>query len=155
MEGAGEVLLDAHHRAAVVELPAVVGRREHGDQLLLREELIAVLDHLVSPADQIQLVLLQEGTHDLLPEDVAHPPLGLAPHLHAPLRVSPEQVAEQPGVGDVGGPHDGVDLLDGGEFGRESAVHAENAVLDEGGDGHAVEAVDEALPEFDVVPTFA
>lgn len=34
-------------------------------------------------------------------------------------------------------------------------MHAEDPILDECGHGHAVEAVDEALPQFDVVSTFA
>ena len=36
----------AHHGARVVELAAVVGRREERDELPLREELVAVLDDL-------------------------------------------------------------------------------------------------------------
>ena len=34
-------------------------------------------------------------------------------------------------------------------------MHAENAVVDECGDRETVEAVDEELPEFDVVASFA
>ena len=49
LEGAHERLVDGHHGTGVVELAAVVGRREESDQLALREELVAVLHHL---ADQ-------------------------------------------------------------------------------------------------------
>ena len=34
-------------------------------------------------------------------------------------------------------------------------MHAEDAVLDDSSDGHAVEAIHEGLPEFDVVAGFA
>ena len=43
-------------------------------------------------------------------------------------------------------------MLDGEEVRREASVHAENFVLDEGRHRHAVEAVDEGLPESDVEP---
>ncbi len=75
MEGASKILLDAHHRATVVELAAVVRSGEDSDQLLLGEELVAVFDYLMGPADQIELVLLEEVAHDFLPEDIAHSPL--------------------------------------------------------------------------------
>ena len=45
-EGAHQALVDRHDRAGVVELAAVVGRREDGDQLPVGEELVAVLHHL-------------------------------------------------------------------------------------------------------------
>ena len=34
-------------------------------------------------------------------------------------------------------------------------MHAKNAVFNQSGNRHAVEAVDEGLPELDVVATFA
>lgn len=46
LEGAHEGLVDGHHGARVVELPAVVGGAEEGDELALREELVPVLHHL-------------------------------------------------------------------------------------------------------------
>ena len=46
LEGAHEGLVHAHHAAGVVELAAVVGRREQGYQLTLGEELIPVLNNL-------------------------------------------------------------------------------------------------------------
>lgn len=46
LKGAHESLIDAHHGAGVVKLPAVVGGREQGDQLTLGKEFIAVLHDL-------------------------------------------------------------------------------------------------------------
>lgn len=34
-------------------------------------------------------------------------------------------------------------------------MHRKNLLVDDGGDGQAVEAVGERLPQFDVVPAFA
>ena len=39
-------LSERYHSAGVVELAAVVGRREESDELALGEEFVAVLDHL-------------------------------------------------------------------------------------------------------------
>jgi hypothetical protein len=46
LEGAHQRVVHAHHGAGVVELAAVVGRREDGHQLALGEELVPVLHHL-------------------------------------------------------------------------------------------------------------
>jgi hypothetical protein len=46
LEGTHERLIDTHHAARVVKLPAVVGRGEECHQLTLGEELVAVLHHL-------------------------------------------------------------------------------------------------------------
>ena len=47
LEGAHERFIDAHHAAGVVELAAVVGGGEEGDQLTLGEELVPVLNNLM------------------------------------------------------------------------------------------------------------
>ena len=109
----------------------------------------------MSPAYQVQLILAQEIAYDLLPEHKTHPSLRLPPHLHRTLRVRPQQVAQQPSVRNVGWPDDAVDLVDGSELGTEPTVHAKNAVFNQSGNRHAVEAVDEGLPKLDVVSTFA
>ena len=46
LEGAHESLVDAHHPPGVVELPAVVRRREQCHQLPLCVELITILHNL-------------------------------------------------------------------------------------------------------------
>jgi hypothetical protein len=51
VERAHERGVDTHHGAGVVELPAVVGRREERYQLSPGEELIAVLHHLQPHTD--------------------------------------------------------------------------------------------------------
>lgn len=58
LEGAKQALVDTHHCTCVVELAAVVGRAEKRDKLSLREELVAILNDLMSTTDQIHVVLL-------------------------------------------------------------------------------------------------
>lgn len=109
----------------------------------------------MGPADQVQLVLPQEVEDNVRSKHEADPSFGLAPHFDCGFGVSPEEVAEETGVGNVGGSHDGVDLIHGDEVGREAPVHAEDFVFDEGSNWEAVEAVDEGFPEFDIVAGFA
>lgn len=49
----------------VVELAAIIGCGKEGHQLTLGEELVAVLDHLMSTAYQIEIMLSQEFSDDL------------------------------------------------------------------------------------------
>lgn len=81
-EAASEILRDGHDRACVVELAAVVGRREEREQVPAREELVAVLYDLVSAYDQRTVVLAQETAHDVSAEHVAHASVVLAPADH-------------------------------------------------------------------------
>lgn len=81
-EAASEILRHGHDRACVVELAAVVGRREEREQVPAREELVAVLYDLVSADDQRTVVLAQETAHDVSAEHVAHSSVVLSPANH-------------------------------------------------------------------------
>jgi hypothetical protein len=53
------------------------------------------------------------------------------------------------------GTHDTADLLHGVEVRRETTVHGEDLLVNDGSDWETVEAVGEGLPELDVVSTLA
>eukprot|EP00446_Apocalathium_sp_SHHI-4_P004538 CAMPEP_0177181858 /NCGR_PEP_ID=MMETSP0367-20130122/16157_1 /TAXON_ID=447022 ORGANISM="Scrippsiella hangoei-like, Strain SHHI-4" /NCGR_SAMPLE_ID=MMETSP0367 /ASSEMBLY_ACC=CAM_ASM_000362 /LENGTH=215 /DNA_ID=CAMNT_0018628753 /DNA_START=90 /DNA_END=736 /DNA_ORIENTATION=+ len=72
LETAHQGLIDRHHRTCVVELPAVVGGAEDRDKLALGKELVAVLNDLVSAADEIHVHLREEAGHDIRTEDEGH-----------------------------------------------------------------------------------
>lgn len=55
----------------------------------------------------------------------------------------------------IGRSHDTPNLLHGVEIRAQTAVHGEDLLVDDGGDGQAVEAVGERLPQLDVVSSFA
>jgi hypothetical protein len=55
----------------------------------------------------------------------------------------------------IGGSHDAPNLLHGVEIWAETAVHGEDLLVDDGGNGQAVEAVGKSLPQLDVVSSFA
>ena len=55
----------------------------------------------------------------------------------------------------VGGAHDTPDLLHGVEVGAQATVHGEDLLVNDGGNGQAVEAVGKCLPQLDVVASLA
>ncbi len=57
MEGAAEVWPDGETGAGVVEGAAVVGRTKHRHNPAPCLELVAVLDHLMAPADKVDVKL--------------------------------------------------------------------------------------------------
>jgi hypothetical protein len=55
----------------------------------------------------------------------------------------------------IGGAHDTSDLLHGVEVGAQATVHGEDLLVNDGGNGQAVEAVGKCLPQLDVVASLA
>jgi hypothetical protein len=109
----------------------------------------------MSAADQIDVVLLIEGRYNLLPEGERDTTIVFTPTLDVLVGVRPEQVTEKAGVWHVGGAHDALDLLERGELRRESTVHAQDLLVNDGCNWEAVEAISEGLPEFNIVAAFA
>lgn len=54
-------------------------------------------------ADQVDIVLLQEVTHNIAPENKTHSSLVLGPAWHTLLRISPKKIAEETLVWDLQG----------------------------------------------------
>mmetsp|Transcript_2704 Transcript_2704/g.3708 ORF Transcript_2704/g.3708 Transcript_2704/m.3708 type:complete len:226 (+) Transcript_2704:410-1087(+) len=106
-------------------------------------------------ADEVDVVFLEELFDDGLSEGVGDAAIVLAPAGLAFLGVGPEQVAEEAVLRDLGGASDLLELGDGDELGGEAAMHAEDLVVDEGGDGHAVEHILELFPDADRVAALA
>lgn len=101
LERAEQALVDAHHRTSVVELAAVVGRREKSDELALAKELVSVLDDLMRAADEIHVVLLQEARHHVRSECEGNTAVVFAPASDVLVGVGPKQIAEKTAVGDL------------------------------------------------------
>lgn len=87
--GRAEVQYRGHVPAPI----AVVGRRPHRHQLLVEHVLDALVDQLVCPADQVQLIALHKVVGDEGAEQPAGPARTLRPVFHV-LGVGPHQVAE-------------------------------------------------------------
>ena len=95
LERAHQGLVHAHHRTRVVELPAVVGSAENGDQLALCKELITVLDDLVCAAYEVKVMCLEELHNHVRAEDVGYATVILSPPDDVLVRVRPQKIAEE------------------------------------------------------------
>ena len=51
--------------------------------------------------------------------------------------------------------HHTTNLFHRVQVGTQTTVHGEDLLIDDGGNGQAVEAVGESLPKLDVIPPFA
>lgn len=95
LERAHEGLIDTHHGAGVIELATVVGRREEGDELALREKFVTVFHHLVGPADEVEVVSLEEARDDVRSERERNSTIVLPPALNLLVGIGPQQIAQQ------------------------------------------------------------
>jgi len=155
LEGAHQGLIDAHHSPSIVELSTIVWSREEGHELPLCKEFISILDNLMCPADEVQVVPLEEVGDDVTSKSEAHAPVVLSPPLNVLIWIRPEQVAQEPSVWNVRRSHDSPYLLHCFQVRREPSVHAKDLLVDDGSDGQAVEALSEGLPKLYVVSPLA
>ena len=68
LEGTQQALVDTHHGTGIVEFSTVVRCAEQSNQLTLRKEFVTILNNLVSSADEIHIVLLQESRNNVRPK---------------------------------------------------------------------------------------
>jgi len=154
-EAAHQGFVDGHHGSSVVELATVVRSAEECDELSLGKELVAVLNNLVSPANQIEVLLLQEAGHDVWAEDEGDATVVLCPASDVLVRISPKKITNHAGVGHVGWAHQAPHLIKAGDLRRQTTVHAHDLLIDKSADRHAVEDVTELFPKLDVVTPLA
>ena len=70
LKAALQILSHVHHSSRVVELSAVIRSAEDRHQAPVRLELVPVLYYLVSAADEVEVVSLEELVDDVVPEGV-------------------------------------------------------------------------------------
>jgi hypothetical protein len=90
LEGADQILIDAHQGSGIVELPAIVGSREDGNQLPLREEFVSLLNHLMRTAHQIEVVLLAKDLNVIGAKGKGHSSFILSPPLRVLIGIGPQ-----------------------------------------------------------------
>jgi len=101
LERAEQTLIHAHHGPSVVEFSAVVGCAEQSDELALRKELVAVLDHLMGAADEVHVVFLEETRHHVGAKGEADTAVVFGPSRDILVGIRPQQVAEQATIGNL------------------------------------------------------
>lgn len=106
-------------------------------------------------ADQVEVVAAKELGHDVFPEGETNASVILSPADDILIGIRPEQVTQEPRVGHISGAHNAFDLLHLRELWAEPTVHAEDLFVDDSRHREAVEAVDEGLPQLNVIPSLA
>lgn len=120
---------------------------------MLAEESVAVFHYLVAPANQVEVVALEELLELLAAENPATASLVLLPVSDVFIRVVPYQVSHQPRVRDICGLGNLLDLLETMHVLGEAAVHAHDLFINKGHKGHVVEAIIKLLPQRNLVPS--
>ena len=107
------------------------------------------MDQLVSPADELQVVVGEELCGHLGSEQPASSTGRDGPALHL-LRVGPDQVTESPLVRDLLISLNQPDLVQGPDLGRQAAVDTEDLAVDEGRDCEKIKDFATIFPDIAV-----
>lgn len=102
LERTQQALVHAHHSSCVVKFPAIIGCTEQRDQLPLREELVSVLDDLMSAADEVHVVFLQETRYDIGAEGKGDTAIVFTPSSDVFVGIGPQEIAEKTAIGNLG-----------------------------------------------------
>lgn len=106
-------------------------------------------------ANKVDVILFQETLDNWLSESVADTSVVFTPTALTLLGICPQQIAKQTIFGNFGGASDLLKLGNGHKLGGETSVHAEDLVVNQSCDGHAVEHVLELLPDSNAVSALA
>lgn len=152
-ERAVQFLIDSEHSARIVHLAAIVGRREYGYQIAMSKELITILDHLVGATDQIEIVTTEKLPNNHLRIGNANATVIDAPAVATMIQIGPEQIAQQSGAGHIRWPRQVAYPLHAIQIGRQAAVAAKDAIVNDSGNGQIIEAIHKAVPQLDAIAT--
>ena len=156
LEGAHQVLVNAHHASSIIELATIVRRRKHSYKVTIREKLVTIFYHLVRSTHQIEVVLLKEVRHNVRRKRVAHASVIDTPTAEQlAIWVRPQQIAQQTLVRDIAGPLDVADHAYRRQLGRESAMHTDDSPLDQRAHRETLEAVRKQLPKTNIISPLA
>ena len=108
--------------------------------------LVALVDELMCPGDQLQPVDVVELGGDFVAEQPAGAAGADGPGFHL-LRVAPHQVAEGAFVRDLLCARDHTNLVEGADFRGQAAVHTEDFAVDESGEREEVEHLRGGFPD--------
>lgn len=115
------------------DIPVIWCRKDR-DESSLGKELVTILNDLVGSADKIQIMFFQELRHNIRAECEGHTTIVLTPAFQLLIRIGPQKIANDARIRDICGTHESANLIHGVMFGRETAVHAEDLLVHNGGD---------------------
>jgi len=130
-----EIIIKFHDRSYITAAVTVVRSRPHRNKVLLREvELVSLLDELMGPTDEVEVVDVVELVGNKVSKKPPSTPRGNAPRLTV-IGVRPHQVAELALVGDLLPSINSPDLVACSNFGGQSPVDTEDLSRDDSSQG--------------------
>jgi hypothetical protein len=137
----------ARHVPAAV---TVVRRTPDGAQLVVEENLEPLLTQLVRAQVVNKFLQVNGMSHILRAERVPGATRAERELVFFGVGVAPDEVGHGALVGNLAEAVDDLDLVDGVNRGRQAAVHAEDLIVDDDGQGEEVEHVGEVVPHVGV-----
>lgn len=154
LERAHQRFIDTHNGSRVIKLSAVIRRAKYRYKLSLCEKFIALLNYLVRPANQVDVLFFQKIWNYIWPKNKTDPSLVLVPSLNAFLRVRPKQIAQKPLIRHFDWPYYFQDLLKALKLGTEPSMHTHNFLIDQSTYRHDIEDIWKEFPKFKIVFSF-
>lgn len=144
------LIANLEHARHVPASVAVVRRAPDGAQPVIVQDLIPFLTELVRAEDVVHPVDVEELLHNLRAERVPRAAGREGELVALRVRVAPDKVGHGSLVRDLAEAVDDLDLVDAVDARAQPAVHAEDLVVDDDGEGEEVEHIGEVVPHIGV-----
>ena len=144
------LIANLEHARHVPAPVAVIRRAPDRAQVIVVQDLVALLTELVRAEDVVHPVNVEELLDDLRAERVSRAAGREGELVPLRVRVTPDQVRHGALVRDLAEAVDDLDLVDAVDARAQAAVHAEDLVVDDDGEGEEVEHVGEVVPDVGV-----
>jgi hypothetical protein len=106
-------------------------------------------------ANQVNIVFFIEAEHGRLTKSERDTSVIVSPSAAVLVRVRPDNIAQKSSVWNFGWSNNSFNLFKSAQLWAETSVHAQNFLVDQGGDRKAVENIGKSLPQLDVVSSLA
>jgi len=141
---------DLENTSLVSTSVAVVGSAPHGGQPVIEHDHVPFITELVCAENVCHGVDLEELLDDLCAKGVTGSSWTQRELVAVGVRITPNQVGHGTFVRNLSKAVDDLDLIDAMDAGRQTAVDAEDLVVDDAGEGEVVEHVGEVVPNSSV-----
>lgn len=141
--------IDLHNGGFVTTSVAIVGSREHGDDVAVVGPVVTIHHQLMSSGDQFQIVRVIELLRNILSKRVAGTS-GRDTPTTSVIRIGPQKITDRTFVGNLHNTIKLLDLVQSVNRWREATMEAEDVVLNDGTKWKVIEQSCEFLPHLGI-----
>ena len=149
LQGILQMLIDLHYRSLITASVAIVWSGEDGHHVPILAPIVSLHDKLMCARHQCEAIVVVECLGDILTESISCATRADAPSA-AIVGVRPQQIAHGTFVGYFLYSVEAADVVEGVDAGGETAVEAENLVIDQCREGQVVKKVGEVFPDISI-----